>query len=165
MSIAYIFIKLWTGKFFGSLARVGNHEPRTAPPLRGHGELDVYIRGCDRPCGSKVLGWYVKIYLGPINMHIKRYTGNCGTCGMGINSRIWGYLHLRCQNRGAVHATTSNTFLRTITTHDMPVALNYFPSGWAGGDFLQTRGVLASQWKETQFVHSKLNSLDGGSFY
>ena len=29
-------------------------EPRTALPLRGHGELDVYIRGCDRPCGSKV---------------------------------------------------------------------------------------------------------------
>ena len=60
---------------------------------------------------------------------LKRYIGNCGACGMGINPRIRGYLHLWCQNRGAVHATTSNTYFRTINTHDMPVALSYFPSG------------------------------------
>jgi hypothetical protein len=104
-------------------------EPRSHLALSGHWGLGVYIRGCDGPCGLEVCGWYVGIYLGPINMHIKPYIGNCGTCGMGINPRIRGYLHLRCQNRGAVHATTSNTYFRTINTHDMPVALSYFPSG------------------------------------
>ena len=62
-------------------------------------------------------------------MNIKPYIGNCATYRMGMSSRIREYLHLRCQNRGAVHATTSNTCLRTITTHDMPAALSYFPSG------------------------------------
>ena len=113
----------------GRLRQQPSWEPRSHLALSGHWGLGVYIRGCDGPCGLEVCGWYVGIYLGPINMHIKPYIGNCGTCGMGINPRIRGYLHLRCQNRGAVHATTSNTYFRTINTHDMPVALSYFPSG------------------------------------
>ena len=62
-------------------------------------------------------------------MNIKPYIGNCANYRMGMSSRIRGYLHLRRYKCGAVHAATSNTYFGTITTHDMPVALNYFPSG------------------------------------